>query len=210
MSDTIAIDRPARFTLRQLLLAFAGVCGVLGLYVVMGYGPASVLALGIGLWLTWRGARLKRPLTASFGILLSSAAGAGVLLALVSWHVFGTGPIYLPEYYPARIQRMIRVAEANPWQTTVYCHSRMGPILEDVCRMDLSPAQVEEIVRELELPEVSEREVGSSFRGQFPRRWRPRVVSNARYYHAMVEATDYTAMYDPQREQFYVWCVEYD
>lgn len=123
--------------------------------------------------------------------------------------MFGVGPIFLPEYYPADVRQMIALAQADPWQTKVYRHDNgTGFFLEHVSRMEVTQSQVDTIVSTFNLAEIEAHEIDPSFWRQFPRHWRPRPTSGLRFYKGSVDMADYQAIYDASSACFYVWCLE--
>jgi hypothetical protein len=201
-----------QFSMRELLIAFTGFASVLAGYAMGGKFLATLASLVFGIVLIVHGRRTKRTWITLIGVplLIPSLVVLGFLVFL--WYLFGGGPVYSVASYPSDVQQMARLANGNVSDAKVY---NLGGFMdtEHVWRQTLSAEQVDRIFPEYRLQPVPVDKVPRTFWKSFPYWWRPRADANCRYWStADFPATErgpdgnhYFAMYDSQKQWFYVW-----
>lgn len=202
---------PLGFTLKEMLLAIAAVACVLAAWVVMGWWIGAMLAFALSLAALAHSARRRHPMRLKLSIALSLAMGVVAFVATFAWGVLGLGPIYRAESYPHGLQQMISTTGASAWGTKAECVSKFIDS-QYVWRIRLSEQQLARVLEHFELAAVPS--PPTSIRALFPRRWRPPRNENLQYYATSgfeldgrgADGLHYFGIYNPETEQFYVWC----
>ena len=201
-----------QFSVRDLLIAVAGVACVLSAFSMYGAFGASLIVAVFGVLLVVSGRRAhKRWVTfAGFALVVPSLCALAVMLA--GWLLFDIGPIYSQVAWPHELQRMAKIGNAGAANAKV---AGLGSFLdsEHVWRLSLSADELNTVTAEFGLLPVSADSVPPSFWQAFPRSWRPAHEQESRYFStpnfpAQSRGPDgdhYFTMYDPGSEWMYVW-----
>jgi len=205
-------NHAVRFSIREFLIAIAGVACILGGFTMYGLFGASSIALIIGVLLIVRGRRAKKTWITRTGIAVSILSFCTLGVMMAGWLLFGIGPIYSPAAYQLEFTRMSEVADADTSDAKI---SGLGSFIdtEHVWRLTLSSDQIDRVIADYGLTPVRAENVPQSFWRAFPGWWRPTHNKYSRYlstpnFPAQSRGPDGDhcfTMFDPKNERFYVW-----
>jgi len=203
-----------QFSVRQLVITFAGIGCVLGVYRVFGVSAASLVVFLIGLGLLRFGPR-EQVFFRCIGCVLATISGICLLALLIGWSVLGIGPVYSESAWPAELSEMADRADVDKRNVKV---SRLGGFLdrEQVWRLSVAADRLDDTLSQLsefKVEPVPSSDVPPEFWTQFPRWWRPvrrhdSLFFSSPEFPANLRGEDgyhYFVMYDPHGARLYVW-----
>jgi hypothetical protein len=211
-SNTFRANRAVRFSLRDLLIAVAGLSIFLTSLLEIGTLTASSVAAAIGVYIFLRGRRSRNRWALGAGALLFMASFAicGFILALRI--LFEEGPIYSASQWPHDLERMVKIAGVSPSDVKADCIYSFFDS-EYVWRLRITPSKLDEVTSEFQLCEIGTSKVPRQFLRAFPIWWRPGRGESDRYLSTPdfpvrgrgPDGDHYFAMYDVHNQFLYVW-----
>jgi hypothetical protein len=211
MSEAV-VSRTLRFSIRELLIAFAAVTCILGAHSQFGFLGSASVALTIGIVLAAYGRRTKAIWIGVGGLTLSIFAFWLLAIRIAGWFLFDVGPIYNAANYPSEFNEMVRVAGCDISDAKV---EGLGSFIdsEHVWRITLAPDQVNRVIAHYGLSEVPEENVPAAFWESFPGWWRPSAGANSRYlstpafplHNRGPDGDHCFALHDVASQRLYVW-----
>ena len=129
-----------RFSIRDLLLATAVIACVLGGFTMYGFFGASSIALTCGALLVVFGRKRKKPLLVRLGTALAIPSFCIWGAMMAGWMMFGLGPIYSVQAFPAELKDMAAICNADISAARVEV---LGSFIDSqyAWELPLSPAQ---------------------------------------------------------------------
>lgn len=213
MNDHVASPDSIRFSLSELLIAFAALSIVIGIWSAYGLLGASIAVLVLST-LAVKLERVRQhgwTIPTSWFLLFISYCI--VLLIMAGRLLLGVGPVYSPKQYPYELQTMVKVGGIQRIDARVNC---LGSFIdrEYVWRLAMTSHELKKVTAEYGLRPIESGKVPWEFRLAFPWRWRPSHNERSRYLSTAAfpvlfrgeDGDHYLCMYDAESKYLYVWC----